>query len=87
MSKAGLVAQEEALSYVAGYFIMNDVSARDIQFVDKQYSQAKGFDTFGPVVHGLLHQMRFLIRAICSLLQRLTVKSDKTHLLRTSLEG
>jgi 2-keto-4-pentenoate hydratase/2-oxohepta-3-ene-1,7-dioic acid hydratase in catechol pathway len=42
------VAQEVALSYVAGYFIMNDVSARDIQFVDKQYSRAKGFDTFGP---------------------------------------
>jgi 2-keto-4-pentenoate hydratase/2-oxohepta-3-ene-1,7-dioic acid hydratase in catechol pathway len=42
------VTQEDALSYVAGYFIMNDVSARDIQFVDKQYSRAKGFDTFGP---------------------------------------
>ena len=41
-------AQEDALSYVAGYFIMNDISARDIQFVDKQYSRAKGFDTFGP---------------------------------------
>ena len=42
------VTQEDALSYVAGYFIMNDISARDIQFVDKQYSRAKGFDTFGP---------------------------------------
>jgi 2-keto-4-pentenoate hydratase/2-oxohepta-3-ene-1,7-dioic acid hydratase in catechol pathway len=42
------VTQEEALGYVAGYFIMNDVSARDIQFIDKQYSRAKGFDTFGP---------------------------------------
>jgi 2-keto-4-pentenoate hydratase/2-oxohepta-3-ene-1,7-dioic acid hydratase in catechol pathway len=42
------IAQEDALSYVAGYFIMNDISARDIQFVDKQYSRAKGFDTFGP---------------------------------------
>ena len=42
------VAQEDALNYVAGYFIMNDISARDIQFIDKQYSRAKGFDTFGP---------------------------------------
>jgi 2-keto-4-pentenoate hydratase/2-oxohepta-3-ene-1,7-dioic acid hydratase in catechol pathway len=42
------VTQEDARSYVAGYFIMNDVSARDIQFIDKQYSRAKGFDTFGP---------------------------------------
>jgi 2-keto-4-pentenoate hydratase/2-oxohepta-3-ene-1,7-dioic acid hydratase in catechol pathway len=37
-----------ALNYVGGYFILNDVSARDIQFVDKQYSRAKSFDTFGP---------------------------------------
>ena len=42
------VTQEDAINYVAGYFIMNDVSARDIQFIDKQYSRAKGFDTFGP---------------------------------------
>jgi 2-keto-4-pentenoate hydratase/2-oxohepta-3-ene-1,7-dioic acid hydratase in catechol pathway len=42
------IAQEDALGYIAGYFIMNDISARDIQFVDKQYSRAKGFDTFGP---------------------------------------
>jgi 2-keto-4-pentenoate hydratase/2-oxohepta-3-ene-1,7-dioic acid hydratase in catechol pathway len=42
------ITQEDALSYVAGYFVMNDISARDIQFIDKQYSRAKGFDTFGP---------------------------------------
>ena len=42
------IAQEDALNCVAGYFIMNDISARDIQFIDKQYSRAKGFDTFGP---------------------------------------
>lgn len=40
--------EADALNYVAGYFILNDVSARDVQFVDKQYSRAKGFDTFGP---------------------------------------
>lgn len=40
--------EENALDYVAGYFVINDVSARDIQFIDKQYTRAKGFDTFGP---------------------------------------
>jgi 2-keto-4-pentenoate hydratase/2-oxohepta-3-ene-1,7-dioic acid hydratase in catechol pathway len=40
--------EENALDYVAGYFVINDVSARDIQFMDKQYTRAKGFDTFGP---------------------------------------
>lgn len=42
------ISEDNALDCVAGYFAMNDVSARDIQFVDKQYTRAKGFDTFGP---------------------------------------
>lgn len=42
------VSEDVALDYVAGYFVINDVSARDIQFIDKQYTRAKGFDTFGP---------------------------------------
>jgi 2-keto-4-pentenoate hydratase/2-oxohepta-3-ene-1,7-dioic acid hydratase in catechol pathway len=40
--------EDDAINYVAGYFVLNDVSARDVQFIDKQYSRAKGFDTFGP---------------------------------------
>jgi len=46
--KCRRVTLEDALDYVAGYFILNDVSARDVQFTDKQYTRAKGFDTFGP---------------------------------------
>jgi 2-keto-4-pentenoate hydratase/2-oxohepta-3-ene-1,7-dioic acid hydratase in catechol pathway len=42
------VSTTEASDYIAGYFVLNDVSARDIQFIDKQYTRAKGFDTFGP---------------------------------------
>lgn len=42
------VSELDALDYVAGYFVFNDVSARDIQFIDKQYARAKSFDTFGP---------------------------------------
>jgi 2-keto-4-pentenoate hydratase/2-oxohepta-3-ene-1,7-dioic acid hydratase in catechol pathway len=42
------VSATEASDYIAGYFVLNDVSARDIQFIDKQYTRAKGFDTFGP---------------------------------------
>jgi 2-keto-4-pentenoate hydratase/2-oxohepta-3-ene-1,7-dioic acid hydratase in catechol pathway len=40
---------EEALSYVFGYTIGNDVTARDIQKKDAQWTRAKGFDTFCPV--------------------------------------
>lgn len=46
--KCRKVSESDALGYVAGYFIFDDVSARDIQFIDKQYTRAKSFDTFGP---------------------------------------
>jgi acylpyruvate hydrolase len=38
-----------ALDCVAGYTIVNDVSARDIQKADGQWSRAKSFDTFKPM--------------------------------------
>lgn len=42
------INEVDATNYVAGYFVLNDVSARDVQFIDKQYTRAKSFDTFGP---------------------------------------
>jgi len=38
----------KALEFVGGYFVLDDISARDVQFIDKQYSRAKSFDSFGP---------------------------------------
>ncbi len=46
--KCSKVSRHDAPTYVAGYFVLNDISARDVQFIDKQYTRAKGFDTFGP---------------------------------------
>ena len=37
-----------AKNYVFGYMIFNDVSARDIQMQDKQFTRGKSFDTFAP---------------------------------------
>jgi 2-keto-4-pentenoate hydratase/2-oxohepta-3-ene-1,7-dioic acid hydratase in catechol pathway len=42
------VSEKEALDSVFGYMIMHDVSARDIQFKDKQFTRGKGIDTFAP---------------------------------------
>jgi 2-keto-4-pentenoate hydratase/2-oxohepta-3-ene-1,7-dioic acid hydratase in catechol pathway len=42
-------AQEDVRRYIAGYTIVNDVTARDLQKSDGQWSRAKGFDTFCPV--------------------------------------
>ncbi len=51
--KAKNIEKEEALDYVFGYTILNDVSARDIQFSDTQWVRGKSLDTFcpmGPVI-------------------------------------
>lgn len=39
----------EAKEYIFGYTDFNDVSARDIQFKDKQWTRGKSFDTFAPM--------------------------------------
>jgi 2-keto-4-pentenoate hydratase/2-oxohepta-3-ene-1,7-dioic acid hydratase in catechol pathway len=43
------VREEEALGYVLGYTCANDVTARDLQAKDGQFTRAKGFDTFCPL--------------------------------------
>jgi 2-keto-4-pentenoate hydratase/2-oxohepta-3-ene-1,7-dioic acid hydratase in catechol pathway len=43
------VSATEALEYVLGYTCINDVSARDLQFSDKQFVRAKSLDTFCPM--------------------------------------
>lgn len=42
------IPEEKAYEYVAGYMVMNDVSARDMQFGDKQWYRGKSCDTFAP---------------------------------------
>ncbi len=47
--RAWNVPQADALSVIAGYTIANDISARDVQFADKQWVRGKSFDTFCPL--------------------------------------
>ena len=47
--RATHLSEEEALSVVFGYTILNDVSARDVQFRDNQITLGKGADTFCPL--------------------------------------
>ncbi len=47
--RARLVEEGDALACIAGYAPLNDVTARDLQRSDGQWSRAKGFDTFCPV--------------------------------------
>jgi 2-keto-4-pentenoate hydratase/2-oxohepta-3-ene-1,7-dioic acid hydratase in catechol pathway len=48
-STARRVRAEDAYRYVAGYTCLNDVSARDLQFGDRQWVRGKSLDTFCPM--------------------------------------
>ena len=41
--------ESDAADYIFGYTCVNDVTARDLQVKDVQYTRAKGFDTFAPL--------------------------------------
>ncbi|MFU8772869.1 MAG: fumarylacetoacetate hydrolase family protein [Anaerolineales bacterium] len=43
------ISPQEAMDYVFGYTIANDVTARDLQWRDGQWTRGKGFDTFCPL--------------------------------------
>jgi 2-keto-4-pentenoate hydratase/2-oxohepta-3-ene-1,7-dioic acid hydratase in catechol pathway len=47
--KGRWITPEEAPTHILGYTIANDVTARDLQRSDGQWTRAKGFDTFCPV--------------------------------------
>lgn len=47
--KGKRINKREALAYIAGYSVMNDVSGRDVQFADGQWFRGKSFDTFAPM--------------------------------------
>lgn len=52
--RAKHVERDQALEYVAGYSVFNDVSARDVQLRTSQYTAGKAIDTFGPMGPGLV---------------------------------
>jgi 2-keto-4-pentenoate hydratase/2-oxohepta-3-ene-1,7-dioic acid hydratase in catechol pathway len=43
------IDEADALGHVRGYRVANDVSARNIQYAESQWTRAKGFDTFCPL--------------------------------------
>ena len=47
--KTTRVSEASALDHVFGYTLINDVSARDLQYGDGQWTRGKGLDTFAPL--------------------------------------
>jgi 2-keto-4-pentenoate hydratase/2-oxohepta-3-ene-1,7-dioic acid hydratase in catechol pathway len=54
-ARARAVSIDDAFDVVAGYVCVNDVTARDLQFSDGQWTRAKSLDTFCPVGPELVH--------------------------------
>jgi len=42
------ISEADASNHIGGYTVFNDISARDVQFKDKQWFRGKSFDTFAP---------------------------------------
>lgn len=47
--RAHMIEEKDAFDYVFGYTCVNDVTARDLQARDIQFTRGKGFDTFAPI--------------------------------------
>lgn len=65
--KCRLVDADQAADYILGYTCLNDVTARDLQAQDIQYTRAKGFDTFcplGPVIAQDIDPTKVNVRAV-----------------------
>ena len=48
-AELGRVSVDEAADYIFGYTIVNDVTARDLQEYDDQWTRSKSYDTFCPI--------------------------------------
>ena len=63
------ISEKEAMDVIFGYMILNDVSARDIQEMDKQFTRAK-LDKQNHLIHlhhvdhGLQQEMKLIILKI-----------------------
>ena len=66
--KARNVSQDEAWRFIVGYTCANDITARDLQRIDGQWTRAKSFDTFCPlgprIVSGVDPKYRSIITRV-----------------------
>jgi 2-keto-4-pentenoate hydratase/2-oxohepta-3-ene-1,7-dioic acid hydratase in catechol pathway len=73
------VSIEKAKNYIAGVTICNDVTARDLQATDNQWSRAKGFDTFCPLGPYLVNELDYDNLAIKTKLNKTLVQASNTN--------
>ncbi len=55
--KCRYISEADAMDYVLGFTCINDVTARELQKKDSQWTRAKSFDTFAPVGPGIADEL------------------------------
>ncbi|WP_457549885.1 fumarylacetoacetate hydrolase family protein [Archaeoglobus sp.] len=75
------VKKDDALDYVLGYTCFNDVTARDLQSKDGQWTRAKSFDTFAPIGPYIVTKMLEKLKIETRLNGRVVQKSDTSNLI------
>jgi 2-keto-4-pentenoate hydratase/2-oxohepta-3-ene-1,7-dioic acid hydratase in catechol pathway len=78
---ARLVSEQDAMQFVAGLTLANDVTARNFQQPDTQWTKAKGYDTFAPVGPGIVQTAEWAGRKITATLNGRVVQSSNTDQL------
>jgi 2-keto-4-pentenoate hydratase/2-oxohepta-3-ene-1,7-dioic acid hydratase in catechol pathway len=79
--KAHKVKAADAYDYIFGYTCLNDVSARDIQAHDGQWTRGKGFDTFCPIGPWIETELDAQNVAVCSRLNGEVRQSSNTSFM------
>jgi 2-keto-4-pentenoate hydratase/2-oxohepta-3-ene-1,7-dioic acid hydratase in catechol pathway len=77
--KARNVSIEEAKDYIAGYTCANDVTARDLQRLDGQWTRSKSFDTFCPLGPRIVKDVDPTHLAIATRVDGVTKQSSNTN--------
>jgi 2-keto-4-pentenoate hydratase/2-oxohepta-3-ene-1,7-dioic acid hydratase in catechol pathway len=72
------VSSEDAMAYVLGFTCLNDVTARDLQKRDGQWTRAKSFDTFCPIGPWIETEMRYDNAAVISRLNGKVCQQSRT---------
>ena len=72
------VKLEKAEDYIFGFTCVNDVTARDLQKKDGQWSRAKGFDTFCPVGPWIVTQLNYRDVLVEGILNDKVMQSGRT---------
>jgi 2-keto-4-pentenoate hydratase/2-oxohepta-3-ene-1,7-dioic acid hydratase in catechol pathway len=77
--KARNVSIEEAKDYIAGYTCVNDVTTRDLQRMDGQWTRSKSFDTFCPLGPRIVKDVDPTNLAIATRVNGVTKQSSNTN--------